>query len=306
MYAVGGWIIDRLGTRRGLSLSLAVWSVVSMCHTFVKGVWGLCFSRFLLGTSQPGNFPAAIKGVSAWFPSQERGLAVGFALSGTGIGAIIAPPLVVWLALQFGWRMAFLIPSLVGLFWLPLWLYWYQHPTQHPRITEKELLHIQSDTHVETGPEERSAPSWKKMLRLPQTWSFILIRFFGDPLGYFFWYWLPSYLVSEKGFSFKEMGQWVWDSIPHSSRRLDCRRIFLGRTDPTRNDSHSCPKMGYYSFPGPVSHCAPFGYRFKYILGDYIYQLRHLRYGLVGSQLQWGRHGQRAATRGGDSRGLGR
>ena len=213
MYAVGGWIIDRLGTRRGLSLSLAVWSVVSMCHTFVKGVWGLCFSRFLLGTSQPGNFPAAIKGVSAWFPSQERGLAVGFALSGTGIGAIIAPPLVVWLALQFGWRMAFLIPSLVGLFWLPLWLYWYQHPTQHPRITEKELLHIQSDTHVETGPEERSAPSWKKMLRLPQTWSFILIRFFGDPLGYFFWYWLPSYLVSEKGFSFKEMGQWVW--IPY-------------------------------------------------------------------------------------------
>ena len=213
MYAVGGWAIDRLGTRRGLSLSLGVWSVVSMCHAFATGIWGLCFYRFLLGTSQPGNFTGAVKGVSAWFPPQERGLAIGFAVSGVSIGAIIAPPLVVWFALQFGWRMAFLIPSAVGLLWLPLWLFWYQNPTRHPRITEKELLHIQSDTHVGTGPEEKSAPSLKKMLRLPQTWSFILIRIFGDPLGYFFWNWLPSYLVSEKGFSFEEMGQRLW--IPY-------------------------------------------------------------------------------------------
>ena len=176
------------------------------------GVWGLCFSRFLLGTSQPGNFAAAVKGVAAWFPSKERGLAIGFVVSGTGIGAIIAPPLVVWLALHFSWRMAFLIPSLVGLLWLPLWLYWYQHLTQHSRITEKELHHIQPDT-PETRTEEKSHPKWKKLLVLRQTWSFILIRFFGDPQGIFFWYWLPSYLVSEKGFSFEEMGQWVW--IPY-------------------------------------------------------------------------------------------
>lgn len=213
MYVVGGWIIDRYGTRRGLSVSLVLWSMASMCHSFVTGFRGLCFSRFLLGTFQPPNFTALVKGISTWFPSKERGLAIGVAVAGVSIGAIIAAPLAVWLTLHFGWRMAFLIPSLMGLLWLPLWLYWYQHPTKHPRISGEELQYIQSDTTEEKQVEAKSPVKWKTLLRFPQVWCFIMVRFFGDPIGYFFWAWLPSYLVSEKGFSFEEMGQSVW--IPY-------------------------------------------------------------------------------------------
>jgi ACS family hexuronate transporter-like MFS transporter len=213
MFTVGGWLIDLLHTRRGLALSLALWSLASLLHTVVVGAWDLCLYRFLLGVAEPGNFTASVKAVAAWFPKRERGVAIGFVVSGTGIGAIIAPPLVVWIALHFGWRMAFLLPSLGGVCWLPLWLYLYREPEEHPWITERERQHIFSD-RAEAAEGGKEAPAhWSKLLGLPQSWSFILGRFFADPLGYFYWFWMPSYLVAAKGFSFIELGKWLW--IPY-------------------------------------------------------------------------------------------
>ena len=213
MFTVGGWLIDLLHTRRGLALSLALWSLASLLHTVVVGAWDLCFYRFLLGVAEPGNFTAAVKAVAAWFPKRERGVAIGFVLSGTGIGAIVAPPLVVWIALHFGWRMAFLLPSLAGVCWLPLWLYLYREPEEHPWIRGRESEHIFSGRAGAAENGKEVPAQWSKLLALPQSWSFILGRFFADPLGYFYWFWMPSYLVAAKGFSFVELGKWLW--IPY-------------------------------------------------------------------------------------------
>ncbi len=211
MFTLGGWIIDVLKTRRGLALSLGVWSLASSLHTLVVGAWDLCFYRFLLGVSEPGNFTAAVKAVASWFPTRERGVAIGIAIAGTGVGAIVAPPVVVWLAMNFGWRMAFLLPSLCGAILLPIWLFVYREPEDHPWITQEEREHILSDRGGEGGQSQK--PRILNLLTFRQTWSFIVARFFVDPLGFFYWFWLPSYLVAVKGFTFVELGKWLW--IPY-------------------------------------------------------------------------------------------
>ena len=156
MFTVGGWLVDKLNTRRGLALSLGVWSLASLCHTFVVGIWDLCFYRLLLGVSEPGNFVTGVKAVSSWFPVRERGVAIGFVTAGTGIGAVVAPPVTLWLAIHHGWRMAFLLPSLSGLILLPIWLWIYREPRQHPWLTEEEEReHILEDR----TPEMECAPA---------------------------------------------------------------------------------------------------------------------------------------------------
>jgi len=207
MYVVAGRIIDLLNTRLGLALSFAFWSLASLFHTFVVGLWDLCLYRFLLGASEPGNFPAGVKAVASWFPARERGLAIGFVFGGTAIGAIIAPPLIVWITVHYGWRISFFLTSLVGMAWLVLWLGLYHEPRQHPRITQNELQHIHLDKESDV---EGPSLGWRKLLALPQAWSFVLARFFADSLGYFNMFWIPSYLVFAKGFSFESMGGLLW------------------------------------------------------------------------------------------------
>ena len=211
MFTVGGWLVDRLNTRLGMALSLGIWSIASLCHAFVVGIWDLCIYRFFLGVSEPGNFTAGIKAVSAWFPTKERGVAIGLVVSGTGIGAVVAPPLALWLALHFGWRTAFLVPSLCGLLLLPVWWMVYRDPAHHPWLTERERKHIiQGNT---TDRLRTTTVSWSSLLHYRQSWSFIAARFFADPLGNFYWFWIPSFLVAEKGLSLAMLARWLW--IPY-------------------------------------------------------------------------------------------
>jgi len=211
MFTIGGWLVDRLNTRRGMALSLGVWSLASLCHAFVVGIWDLCIYRFFLGVSEPGNFTAGIKAVSAWFPTKERGVAIGFVVCGTGVGAVVAPPLALFLALHFGWRTAFLVPSLCGLLLLPVWWTVYREPAKHPWLTEREREHILQDNN-QTSVRSITVP-WSRLLLYRQSWSFITARFFADPLGNFFWFWIPSFLVAAKGLSLGMMAKWLW--IPY-------------------------------------------------------------------------------------------
>lgn len=215
MFMVGGWLIDVVNTRRGLALSFAGWSLASICHAFVGNVRDLCICRFLLGATQPGNFTAAVKAVSSWFPSRERGVAIGFVVAGVAIGGIIAPSAVYWLKINFGWRYAFLIPSLAGLVWLPLWLVVYREPRDHPWITDEELRHIESPLPDGQPVAQASLPTWGSMFFRPQTWAFVFSRFFVDPLAFFYWAWLPEYLVTAKGFTLVDLTKWIW--IPYIS-----------------------------------------------------------------------------------------
>jgi ACS family hexuronate transporter-like MFS transporter len=212
MFTVGGWLVDRLNTRRGLALSLGIWSLASLCHTFIVGIWDLCLYRLLLGMSEPGNFVAGVKAVSSWFPVKERGVAIGFVVGGTGIGAVIAPPVTLWLAIHYGWRIAFLLPSLSGLVLLPIWLWLYREPREHPWLTDQEREHIFEGRTPEL--EARlPKPRWSQLLGFRQSWSFIAARFFADPLGYFYWFWVPSFLVTAKGMSLSVLAKWLW--IPY-------------------------------------------------------------------------------------------
>jgi ACS family hexuronate transporter-like MFS transporter len=208
MYTIGGWLVDRLNTRRGMALSLGIWSLASLCHAFVVGIWDLCIYRFFLGVSEPGNITANVKAVSAWFPTKERGVAIGLVMSGTGIGAVIAPPLALWLALHFGWRTAFLVPSFCGLLLLPAWWMVYREPNQHPWLTEREREHI-LEGH-KPDPLRTITVPWSQLLRYRQSWSFIAARFFADPLGNFYWFWIPSFLVAAKGMSLGTLAKWLW------------------------------------------------------------------------------------------------
>jgi len=106
MYAGSGYLVDRLGTRRGFAVFVATWSVAAMLHALVRGTWSLGWARFLLGLSEPGNWPAAAKAVAEWFPPGQRALGVGIFNAGSSLGSAIAPPMVAYLTLRYGWRFA--------------------------------------------------------------------------------------------------------------------------------------------------------------------------------------------------------
>jgi ACS family hexuronate transporter-like MFS transporter len=205
-YAVGlllyGRVIDRIGTRLGYTISVAVWSTVAMLHAAVRSGLGFGFVRALLGLGESGNYPAGVKTVGEWFPAKERALAIGILDSGSNIGACVGPLLVPWLLAVYGWQAAFVVTGSLGFLWLIAWLRVYRVPAKHPRVSRAELEYIQS-VESEPAAESIAGPlagaepvvrlSWGKLLRLRQTWAFIIGKFFTDPIWFFFLFWLPSY-----------------------------------------------------------------------------------------------------------------
>src|SRR5664280_694697 len=139
-YALGmlgvGWVIDKVGTKLGYALALAVWSIAAICHAAARNTLGFMAARATLGVSEAGNFPAAIKTVAEWFPKKERAYATGLFNSGSNVGAIIAPLTVPLIALAWGWQWAFIITGVIGLLWLIFWLAIYEIPAK------LSLIHI--------------------------------------------------------------------------------------------------------------------------------------------------------------------
>ena len=177
-YAIGqsawGRVIDRIGTRRGLSLSVLWYSLVSIFTPVARGFYGFASFRFLLGSAESGNWPGATKAVSEWFPKRERGLATALFDSGSSIGGAIAPFLVVPVYLRWGRGPAFIIPGLLGFVWLMIWRRSYRTPQEHPRISESERQMIVADTRDLHVVEGRAKTSWARLLKLPQAWGVIM------------------------------------------------------------------------------------------------------------------------------------
>jgi len=209
MLTVAGLVMDWLGTRLGYALSITWWSIAAMAHALARGAISFGVARFFLGAGEAGNFPAAIKAVTEWFPKKERALATGVFNAGPTIGAVIAPPLVVWLTLRWGWRVAFIFTGAVGFIWVIFWAALYRLPRQHPWITQEELEFIESTE----GEEETSAVTripWRKIVAHRQAWGLILGRFITDPIWWFYVFWLPSYLKQGRGFTLEEIGLFAW------------------------------------------------------------------------------------------------
>lgn len=202
-YAVGllgvGWLIDRLGTKIGYFLSVLVWSLATILHGFARGTFGFAAARSLLGLSESGNFPAANKTVAEWFPGKERALATGIYNSGSNIGAIVAPVLIPWLLMSYGWESAFYVTGALGLLWLLLWAVFYGKPAEK-KILPSELAYINSDTETATADDTSDKKvHWFSLLRERNVWAFIVGKLFSDPIWWFFLFWLPSFLKNEYG-----------------------------------------------------------------------------------------------------------
>jgi ACS family hexuronate transporter-like MFS transporter len=192
MYVGSGFLVDRLGTRVSLALFMAWWSIANMAHALAQGVWSLGALRFLLGMGESGNYMAAFKVVSEWYPAKERAFVNGLIQAGGTIGAVLAVPLITWINISYGWRLAFVLTGALGLVWLVFWLWIYRVP----------------ETAAVT--EERPAIPFAELFSYPQTWGLMVSRFLSDPVWWFYLFWLPKYMVEKRGFTMVEMAAITW------------------------------------------------------------------------------------------------
>lgn len=204
-YAIGflfaGWFIDRVGTRLGYALYLTVWSLAAAAHALVRSAFGFGLARFALGIGESGNFPAAIKTVAEWFPQKERATATGIFNAGSNVGAILAPLLVPWIALTWGWQEAFVITGLSGLIWIAFWFPLYRRPSEHPKLSKRELQHIESDP-----PDTPAKIPWVRLLSLKQTWAFSIGKFLTDAIWWFYLFWFPLFMNDRFGVDLRTIG----------------------------------------------------------------------------------------------------
>jgi MFS transporter, ACS family, aldohexuronate transporter len=223
-----GRLYDRIGARRGFMLSITVWSLAAMAHAFARGLGSLGVFRFLLGLGEAGNWPGAAKVIAEWFPVRERAFAMAVFNSGAAIGSIVAPPIIVWLQLSYGWQTTFIVTGALGFLWLALWLLCYQSPDRHRWITdeERDLIGDGATRRQGDGEKERQgeyrvvalsprrvvapSPKWRDLLRHRQVWAIVLARLFVDPVWWLFITWLPLFLNKVHGFDLRKIGMFAW------------------------------------------------------------------------------------------------
>jgi MFS transporter, ACS family, hexuronate transporter len=198
-YALGvvfaGRFVDRVGCRKGYPIVTGLWSLAAMAHALVRSVLGFGIARFFLGLGESGNFPAAVKATAEWFPPKERALATGIFNSGAGVGAILAPLAVPWVALHFGWRASFLITGVFSVAWIIWWSIRYHRPQEATDWTPG---------HAAAPPA--SVLAWWRLLRFRQAWGFMLGKFLTDPVWWFLLFWLPQYFHSRFGVNLTHLG----------------------------------------------------------------------------------------------------
>ncbi len=207
MYTFGGRFVDWIGERIGMTACILWWSICTMLTGLASGVWSLGIIRFLLGLGEPGNYPAALRATTRWFPREERGLPIALFSSGSAIGYVVAAPLIAILTIRFGWRTAFLFPGLLGLLWLAAWLAVYRNPLEDSRVTSQEKARLMRDQELATNAP---LPSWGSLLRNRNVLALLLSRFVSDPVSYFYAFWIPEYLMRERGFSLSAIGEYGW------------------------------------------------------------------------------------------------
>jgi len=200
LLAVGG-VMDWLGTRKGFSLAVLVWSLAAMAHALARSVLGFSAARFALGLGESGNFPASIKTVAEWFPRKERALSTGIFNAGTNVGAMVAPLTVPWITVKYGWPWAFMATGALGFFWIVAWLALYRRPEEHSRLGAAELAYIRIDP-----PELETKLAWATLLPHRQTWAFALGKFMTDPIWWVYLFWVPDFLHKTHGVTLLQTG----------------------------------------------------------------------------------------------------
>ena len=207
-YIFSGKVLDYIGVRIGLAVALAFWSSANMLHAAAVGWMSLAAFRFLLGLGESFSSPAGVKAVAEWTPMRERGLSMAVFVNGNTVGALVAPPLVAFLTLHFGWRWSFIVTGGAGLVLLAVWLRHYDSPQRHPRLSAEERDYILAN-RGSSGPAGKTLSMWQ-LLGHPLCLAFFAMRFLTDPINFFFAFWLPDYLQQERGFSLALVGLVAW------------------------------------------------------------------------------------------------
>jgi ACS family hexuronate transporter-like MFS transporter len=184
-YTFAGWALDRLGVGRGLTLSIIWWSIADALTALARGPLSLGVFRGVLGVGEAGSWPAFAKATAKWVPVDARTLVIGVCNSGSSLGSVVAPPLVAWITIRFGWRAAFVVTGALGLLWVAAFQVF---RNLHPEMARSESA-TSRDKHI----------PWSVLIRYRQTWAVFACRFLADPLWYFFVFWIPEFLTRERG-----------------------------------------------------------------------------------------------------------
>lgn len=201
-YAIGfllaGWMIDKIGTKRGFTLGMFIWSVASVLSTFCISAGQFRWVRAMLGLGESTNFPAAMKAISVWFPKAERSTATGILNAGSNMGIIVTAVLIPFLVLHYGWRYSFFVSALLGVLMLLIWWLSYSEPNETPALSAEEWQYISGNKQGEETTYLEPQLSWGKLLRYRQTWAFIFGKIFADPVWFFYLTWLPDFLSTNQ------------------------------------------------------------------------------------------------------------
>jgi MFS transporter, ACS family, aldohexuronate transporter len=207
-YLFAGGIIDRVGVRTSFAVALTVWSVAAVAHSLATGWISLLILRVVLGLGESFYTPAAARVLRDWIPQRERGVCWAVFSSGNFIGAMVAPPLVAWLALHYHWQFSFVFTGASGFVLLGVWLWFYHSPEEQPSLSAVERRVILNGRG--TGAVTQENISIFRLLSQPAVSSFFLTRFLTDPFTFFFLFWLPAYLQTSHGFSLAKTGMMAW------------------------------------------------------------------------------------------------
>jgi len=198
-FLLAGWMIDRIGIRRGYAVGIGGWSIAAVLHGLVHSVSGMGWARGLLGVGEATNFPSAIKTVSEWFPKKERSFATGIFNAGANVGIILTAVCVPFIIAHWGWRASFIVTGAIGAFVLFWWLSIYRTPEEHPKLSKEELAHIRQD-----GPPDAGKPvKWRYLVSYRATWAFAIPKFMTDAIWWFYLTWLPTFFNSNPAFETK-------------------------------------------------------------------------------------------------------
>jgi len=215
-YAIGqtvtGKMMDAIGTRLGMVVSIVGWSISIALHAVARSLMSFSIFRAMLGVSEAGNWPGATKSNAEWFPAKERAIAQGIFGAGASLGSVVAAPAIAGLYLAFGWRATFAGIAVLGILWIIPWLLINKNtPDKHPWITKEEQDHIlDKKNNLNKTAIESRVFSWKQLLNFRNTWGIISSRFFIDPVWWMFVTWLPTFLKEQFAFDIKQVGAFAW------------------------------------------------------------------------------------------------
>jgi ACS family hexuronate transporter-like MFS transporter len=219
MQPVAGFVLDAIGTKIGFAVFALAWSLACASAAMASGWQSMAFFRGLLGLTEAAGIPAGVKATTEWFPAKERSVAIGWFNIGSSIGALCAPPLVVWCILHAGWQWAFVVVGVIGTAWTLIWSVFYKHPRDQKMLLDAERDYILSGQEARHSDDAKKA-GWRQIVKSRNFWSIAIPRFLSEPAWQTFNAWIPLYMATERHMNLKEIAAFAW--LPFLAADIGC------------------------------------------------------------------------------------